>query len=377
MTLNPLTFITVAIAGWMNRHQQEAIAYLRTENKILREKLGQKRILLNDSQKRRLAAAAVRLPRDLLREVVTLFTPDTLLRWHRWMIARKYDGSGRRGKPGPAPTKQRMIRDLVLQMAEANPDWGYGRMYGELKKLGYKVHWQTVRRVMKDLGLLDDPDPERKTSWKTFIQSHWQSISACDFFTLEAWTPTGLTRFLVFFVIDLSTRKVEVAGIHVDPCETQMLQWARNLTDPESGFLKDKRLLIHDRDPLFTKKFSQTLKAAGVRCLKMPKWSPNLNPYAESWVRNIKREALNKMILFGERHVRYVVEQYVEHYNLERPHKGLGYSRPVESDKPPTREGEVKCHERLGGLLKRSGLIPRPFAVRNSLSPWSAFRAPL
>ena len=146
----------------MNRQQQEAIAYLRTENRILREKLGEKRILLNDPQKRRLAMAAVRLPRQLLREVGTLFSADTLLRWHRCLIACKYDGAGRRGKPGSAPAEHRMIRNLVLRMAEDNPDWGYGRMYGELKKLGYKVHWQIVRRVMLDHGLLDDPDKPPK-----------------------------------------------------------------------------------------------------------------------------------------------------------------------------------------------------------------------
>jgi len=342
----------VAIAGWMNRQQQEAISYLRTENRILREKLGHKRILLNVSQKRRLAAAAARLPRHLLREVGTLFSPDTLLKWHRWLIARKYDGSDRRGKPGPAPTKQRMIRDLVLRMAEENPNWGYGRINGELRKLGYDVHWQTVRRVMLDLGLLPDPDKPYKTTWKTFLASHWESIAATDFFTVEAWTKAGLTRFLVLFVIDLATRRVEIAGIHHTPAEAQMLQWARNLSDPEDGFLTGKRFLIHDRDPLFTKKFRQTLKASGVRCLRMPKWSPNLNSYCESWVRAAKREVVNKMIFFGERHLRHVIEQYVEHHNKERPHKGLGHRRPIEPDVPPPQHGPVRCRKRLGGLLR-------------------------
>ena len=352
MTWTPWQFFLVAIAGWMNRQQQDAISYLREENRILREKLGQKRILLNDAQKRRLATAAARLPRDLLRQVGTLFSPDTLLKWHRWLVARKYDGSGKR-RPGPPATKRNLIRDLVLRMADENPSWGYGRIYGELRSLGYDVHWQTVRRVMKDHGLLDDPDPEQKTSWKTFLASHWESIAACDFFTVEAWTKGGLTRFLVFFVIDLATRRVEITGVHHTPCETQMLQWARNLTDAQDGFLKDKRLLIHDRDPLFTKKFTQTLKTAGVRCLKMPKRSPNLNAYAESFVRTIKRECLHKMILFGERHVRHVVGEYIEHYNLERPHKGLDYRRPVEPEEGPVcRDGPVHCRERLGGLLK-------------------------
>ena len=124
MTFKPLTFFAVALAGWMNRQQQDAIEYLRTENRILREKLGHKRIILNVAQKRRLATAAKKLGKDLLRQFGTLFSPETLLKWHRYLVARKYDGSDRRGKRGPVPTKANMIRKLVIEMAEANPSWG-------------------------------------------------------------------------------------------------------------------------------------------------------------------------------------------------------------------------------------------------------------
>jgi transposase InsO family protein len=350
MTFTPWHFIVVAIAGWMNRQQQQVIEYLREENRILREKLGHKRILLNDSQKRRLAAAAIKVGRDLLRQCGTLFSPDTLLRWQRWLIARKYDGSGKK-KRGPKPTKQLLIKDLVLRMAAENPSWGYGHIHGELKKLKYNVSWQTVRRVMLDHGLLPDPDKPYKSTWNTFIKSHWESIAACDFFSVEAWGLKGLTRYMVFFVIELATRKVEIVGIHADPCETQMMQWARNLTDAQDGFLKGKRILIHDRDPLFTKKFGETLRAAGVRALKLPKRAPNLNPYSERFVLSIKSECLDKMILFGEQHVRFVVTNYVEHYLRERPHRVLG-RRIIEPETPMPAEGEVLCHERLGGLLK-------------------------
>jgi putative transposase len=351
MTWTPWQFIMVALAGWMNRQQQEIIEYLREENRILREKLGHKRIILNDAQKRRLATAAMKVGKDLLRQFGTLFSPATLIKWHRMLIARKYDGSGRRGKRGPLPAKANMIRDLVLRMAADNPDWGYGHIHGELRELGYKVSWQTVRRVMLEHGLLDDPFGPKRVSWKTFLQSHLECIAAADFFSVEAWGLKGLTRYLVFFVIDIASRKVEIAGIHVDPCETQMLQCARNLTDADDGFLKDKRILIHDRDPLYTKRFRQTLRAAGVRSLKIPKRSPNLNAYAERFVWSIKHECLNKMILFGEKGVRHAVEQYLEHYHLERPHKVLG-RRIIQPGAPPPEEGEVRCRERLSGLLK-------------------------
>ena len=200
---------------------------------------------------------------------------------------------------------------------------------------------------------------KRGVSWLRPLAPHnpevvGESIAACDFFTVEVHGLKGLTRYLVFFVIDLATRRVEIAGIHHTPAEPQMLQWARNLTDAQDGFLKDKRFLIHDRDPLFTWKFTQTLRSADVRCLKTPKQSPNLNAYAESFVRNIKRECVDKMVLFSEKQVRYVIDQYIEHYNMERPHKGLGYRRPVEPDESPpvVGEGPVSCRERLGGLLK-------------------------
>ena len=351
MIWKPWTLFTVAVAGWMSQQQQEVIAYLREENRILREKLGRKRILLSIEQKRRLATKGKVIGRALLAQFGTLFSPDTILGWHRKLIARKYDGSDKR-RPGPPPTKKKMIRDLVLRMARENDTWGYGRMYGELRGLGYDVHWQTVRRVMKDHGLLDDPDPEEKTSWKTFIRSHWESIAACDFFTLEAWTKAGLTRFLVFFVIDISSRRVKLAGIDHTPNEQWMLQQARNLTDAEDGFLKGKRILIHDRDPLFTRKFQSTLGNVGVRCLKMPKQSPNLNAYAESFVRTIKRECLDKMILFGERHVHHVVDEYIDHYNKERPHQGIGNRLIIEPEEPVPKNGPVLCRKRLGGLLR-------------------------
>jgi transposase InsO family protein len=195
------------------------------------------------------------------------------------------------------------------------------------------------------------PDGPTTPLWKDFLKSHWESMAACDFFTVDSWGLKGLTRYMVFFVIDVSTRKVQIAGVHADPCETQMLQWARNLTDAEDGFLKDKRILIHDRDPLFTKKFRETLRAAGVRALKLPKRAPNLNPYAERYVLSIKSECLNKMIIFGEKHLRYVIEQYNEHYLRERPHRVLG-RRIIEPAAPMPAEGEVLCRERLGGLLK-------------------------
>jgi putative transposase len=342
-------FLLVALAGFINRQQQAMIAYLQEENRVLREKLGGKRLLLNVAQKRRLATAAAKLGCKVLHEITTLFAPETLIRWHRLLVAHKYDGSGKRG---PKPRKANEVRDLVLKMKAASPDWGYGHIHGELKKLGFKVSWQTVRRIMIEHGLIDDPKHTKRMNWTTFIKSHFESLAACDFFTTEVWTPKGLVRYLVYFVIDVASRRVHIAGICHSPDEDWMLQMARNLTDPEHGFLKDKRFMIHDRDTLYTAQFRKTLRAAGIRPLKMPKQSPNLNSYSERFVQSIKVECLDKMILLGEKHLRFVVDQYAEHYyNHERPHQGLG-NRTITPSAPMPTEGSIRCRQRLGGLLK-------------------------
>ena len=351
MMWKPWQFILMTLAGYLNQQQQNAIAYLQVEVQVLREHLGDRKLVMNMSQKCRLARAAIKVGREGLSQLATIFSPATLLRWHQWLIARKYDGSAKR-KTGPVPTKTKMVLDLVLRFAAENPGWGYSRIQGELKALGYDVSWQTVRRIMREHGLLNDPDNPPKPQWKDFLKTHWETLAACDFFTVESWGLTGLRRYLIFFVIDIASRRVEIAGIHADPCETQMVQYARCLTDPESGFLKGKRILIHDRDPLYSEKYVQTLRDGGVRALKLPKRSPNLNAVAESFVAGIRREVLNKMIFFGERHVRLAVQNYADHYNTERPHQGMGNRRLTEPPEPPPKEGIVRCRERLGGLLK-------------------------
>lgn len=349
MFKNTWHLMLVLLAGWMNRQQQDVIEYLKEENRILREKLGGKRILLNDAQKRRLATAAARIGRDLLHQCATLFSPETILMWHRKLVAAKYDGCGKRG---PKAKKANEVRKHVLRMAEENPSWGYGHIHGELKGLGYKVSWQTVRRIMKEHGLLPDPGKPRRMSWTTFVKSHFESIAACDFFSVEAWTPKGLTRYMVYFVIDIASRKVQIVGVDEAPNEEWMIQQARNLTDADTGFLKGKRFLIHDRDPLFTAQFKKTLKAGGIRTLKMPKQSPNLNAFSERFVQTIKNECTDKMIFFGEKHLRHVLSEFVAHYHEERPHQGLGNRRIIESGTVPPTKGRIYCRQRVGGLLK-------------------------
>jgi hypothetical protein len=183
---------------------------------------------------------------------------------------------------------------------------------------------------------------------------HWDTLYACDFCSVEALSPFGTVRYMVFFVIQLKTRAVEVAGIRVDPDGEWMKQMARNLVDPVEGFLRGATHLIHDRDPLFTEGFAAILPAGGVECVKIPAQSPNCNPHAERFVKTIRCECLNHFIIFGERHLRYLIKEFVEHYLTERFHQGIGgqliRNQPVSAnDNGAT--GKVACRSRLGGLL--------------------------
>ncbi len=187
--------------------------------------------------------------------------------------------------------------------------------------------------------------------WKTFLQAHREGLAAADLFTVEVLALGGLQRYFVLFVIELKTRKVKIAGIHHQPYGEWMEQMARNLTDVFDGFLRDARHLIHDRDPLYTYAFREILKSSGVEPIKLPPRSPNLNAYAERFVRSIKEECLDRFVLLGESHLRLVVREYVEHYHCERNHQGLT-NRLLDRAPPPANpDAEVQRRERIGGLL--------------------------
>jgi putative transposase len=191
-------------------------------------------------------------------------------------------------------------------------------------------------------------------SWETFLKAHWGAIAATDFFSVEVITRTGLIRYFVLFVLDLKTRRVEITGILPRPNGEWMSQVGRNLTDCEEGFLKEARYLIHDRDPLFTRAFREILKSSGVETVKLPARSPNLNAYAERFVRSIKSECLAQIIPLGERHLCHAVKEYTEHYHVERNHQGLDNRLIEQRQGVVDMNSSVVRHERLGGVLNYS-----------------------
>lgn len=206
--LDPFRFLLIAVAGWMNQHQLLVIDYLREENRILREQLGGRRLRFTAGQRRRLAAKAKGLGRKLLAEIATIVTPETLLAWHRQLIAHKYDGSGKRGPGRPRTIGE--IEALVTRMAEENGDWGYRRIQGALSNLGHAIARRTIAQILERHGLDPAPERNRKTTWKEFLSRHWGQIVAADFFTVEVWTRRGLPRFMVPFFIELSTRRLRL-----------------------------------------------------------------------------------------------------------------------------------------------------------------------
>jgi len=267
------------------------------------------------------------------------------------LAARKYDSSQR--KKG-RPRKARDIRKLVVKMALENLNWGYTKIRDTLRTgLEIEIGRTTVADILAEEGIEPAPEREKKRTWKQFLKMHWDTLYACDFFSVEAPSPFGTVRYMVFFVIEIKSRAVEIAGIKVDPDEAWMKQLAQNLVDPVDGFLRGAKHLIHDRDPLFTEAFIAILEAGGVKSVAIPAQSPNCNPYAERFVKTIKYECLNQFVIFGERHLRHLIKEFVEHYMTERFHQGIGGQliRNVGPTNDNGADGKVACRSRLGGLL--------------------------
>jgi putative transposase len=349
MSTPHLQFLLALLAGWVNRRQQDVIEYLRAENRALREQIGGRRLRFTDSQRRRLAAAAKKVGRGNLFAIEPVVTPDTLLRWYRRLIAQKYDGSSQR-RPG-RPRAAVDVRDLIVRMAPENVSWGYTRIRGALYNLGHDVGRTTIQRILADCGIEPAPERRRKISWERFLRSHWGAIAATDFFTVEVLTVRGLVRYLVLFVIDLKTRRITIAGLTRLAHGAWMEQMARNLTDADDGFLRGMKYLIHDRDPLFTAEFRRIVRSTGVNPLRLPARSPNLNAYAERFVRSIKSECLAQIIPLSERHLRSAVTEFTEHYHLERNQQGLENRLIDCRRRDRTQPGDIRRRERLGGVL--------------------------
>ena len=212
-----LSFLLMVAAGWVNRHQLIVIEFLQAENQLLKQRLRGKRIRFSDAERALLARKAKAVGREALLKLDTLVTPDTLMRWHRRLVAQKWDFSKRRG-PG-RPGLMREISQLIVRMALENPGWGYTRIQGALANLSHKVARGTVCNVLKRNGIEPAPERSKRTTWSTFLKAHWKALAASDFFTVEVWTSRGLLTHYVLFVMSLAERVVHIAGITTQPSE--------------------------------------------------------------------------------------------------------------------------------------------------------------
>jgi len=342
-----LSFLLIA-AGWVHRHQLIVIEFLQAENRLLKDRLSGRRIRFTDAERALLARKGKAVGRKALLELDTIVAPDTLLRWHRRLVAQKWNFAVRRGPSRPGI--MRHISELIVRMAQENPRWGYTRIQGALANLSHQVGRGTIANVLKRNGIEPSPERGRRTPWSTFLKAHWKVLAASDFLTVEVWTGRGLVTHYLLFVISLSDRVVNVVGITTRPDESWMLQIARNVTDWQAAALSAKRYLITDRDTKYSEQFRRLIRDNGTKVIRLPPRSPNLNAYAERFVRSIKDECLDRMIFIGQGSLRGAVAEYMSHYHIERNHQGLG-NRLIVPTIMQAPGGEVRRHARLGGTL--------------------------
>ncbi len=318
---------------------------LRHEVAVLRRQVTRPR--LEPKDRLVLAALARMLPREVLR--VRIVTPATLLRWHRQLVARHWTYPPKAMVAGGRPRTAAVIGELVVRLARENPMWGHRRIHGELVGLGYRVAPATVWNLLRNAGL--DPAP-RSTgpSWREFCRTQATTMLACDFFTVDT---VLLRRIYVFFVLQVGTRRVHILGVTRHPTGEWVTQQAHNLMIALGEQADSFRFLVRDRDTKFTASFDAVFADAGIAVVRSPPHAPKANAYAERWVSTIRRECLDRMLIFHERQLRHVVTEYEHHYNTHRPHRALEQRSPIDSGETqqPCLAGPVRRTEVLGGLI--------------------------
>ena len=338
------------VTGLVNQKLLLQNEYLIAENRILRAQLPE-RLLLTDRQRSTLAEIGKRLGRKALSEVAIVAKPETILAWYRRLIAQKFDGSKFRKAPGRPPLSREVI-ELIVRMAKENPGWGYDRIVGALSNLGHVISHQTVGNILRRHGIAPAPKRSQATTWKDFIATHMAVLTGIDFFTVEVLTWRGLATYYVLFFLQLEGRRVSLAGVTRHPDKEWMEQMGRNAVDPDFGYLRKQRYVLHDRDTKFCASFRSILQSEGVKCLTLPPRSPDLNAFAERWVRSAREECLRKIILFGEGSLRRALTEYVSHFHSERNHQGKDNLLLFPEVKPPRNRSQSVCkRQRLGGLL--------------------------
>ena len=339
-----LRFLVDAFMLKVDRGDREVeLLLLRHELSILRRTVRQPRLKAAD--RLILAALTRRLPRSAWGSL--LVRPETVLGWHRALVRGKWAAFARRRGPG-RPRLSETSRELILRLARENPRWGYMRIRGELLKLGYGISASTIRNLLRRYGMPTSPKRSR-LSWREFLRAQASAILATDYFTVDTW---NLRRLYVLFFIELGTRRILWFGVTENPNQDWVSQQARNLTWELRDRGSQAKFLICDNDKKFPFAFEHVLAGDGLKVVRTPLQAPKANAYAERWVGSARRECLDWLIIRGRRHLENVLEEYVDHYNSERPHRGLQLRTPMGQVGRLIPTGDVSCRLRLGGLLR-------------------------
>jgi putative transposase len=333
-------FALVWLLGRPRRSKELEILVLRHELAILRRQASRPKLTRAD----RALLASLSGPLARPAWAVLSVKPETVLRWHRQLIARRWTYAHR---PPGRPPLERSLRELILRLADENPQWGYKRIVGELKGVGFTVSATSVRKALVEAGV--KPAPERtRSSWRAFLRAQAASVLACDFLTVET---AFLQRIYVLFFISLATRRIEYVACTSNPDGGWVAQQARNLI-MQLGDEQPFRFLVHDRDTKFSHAFDEVFRSEGIRVIRTPVQAPNANAHAERWVRTLRAECLDRILIFGRRHLEQVLRIYRRQYNEHRPHRALDLLPPSGRDPTPLNAPDrLQRRDLLGGLI--------------------------
>jgi putative transposase len=327
----------LVLRGRRDRSKDVEIIVLRHQLAVLRRQITRPRFEPDD--RALLAAFARVLGRD--RWSMFIVRPETILRWHRRLVAQHWTYPHRHGRPSTLTE----TRATIIRFARENSTWGYRRIHGELARLGVTIAASTVWTILKNAGI--DPPPDRAAeSWSTFLRAQAAGIIACDFFTVDT---VLLRRYYVLFFVELDTRRVHLAGITKNPTSAWTTQAARNFMMRHERTI---RFLIRDGAGQFISGFDEVFRSTGTTIIRTPPYTPVANAYAERWVGTVRRELLDRTLIWNHPHLERLLDEYVAHYNTHRPHRGLHQRAPNEDEVVEYRPGRpIRRHPHCDGLI--------------------------